>query len=242
MVDLVVSLDTARSGEVLCFVYTMGIKTDLWTRVHSPVVRAAHCRSAGRWFNSWWRHWIHTHWHFQRNNIMSPITITITMPITTIRRKSVNKKSKKKQKAKKKKARKANKAKKEKKKKKERHHRASGGLLCSSQGCYDDCSGVGHEGPCSTENSYSTEERTRSISTVHNRSQDSNEFFLVDCPQATERFRSRHRGGPKTRTTYRRVAGQAQYDPTEPQAAYSTGRGSVDHRHHRFGDDGENSR
>ena len=29
-----------------------------------------------------------------------------------------------------------------------RHHRASGGLLCSSQGCFDDCSGVGHEGPC----------------------------------------------------------------------------------------------
>ena len=39
MVELVVALDT-RSGEILCFVYTMVIKTELWTRVHSPVVRA----------------------------------------------------------------------------------------------------------------------------------------------------------------------------------------------------------
>ena len=65
----------------------------LWTqnpRVHSPVVRAADCRSAGPWFNSGRRSWIHTHWHIQRNNIMSPITTTITMPITTITRKSVN--------------------------------------------------------------------------------------------------------------------------------------------------------
>ena len=51
-------------------------------------------------------------------------------------------------------------------------------------------------------------------------SQDSSGFSLVDCPQATERFRSRHRGGPNTRTTYRRVAGQArepyiQYDPAD---------------------------
>ena len=89
MVELVVALDT-RSGEILCFVYTMVIKTELWTRVHSPVVRAADCRSAGPWFNSGWRHWIHIHWHVQRNNIMSPITTTITMPMTTIPRKSVN--------------------------------------------------------------------------------------------------------------------------------------------------------
>ena len=59
-------------------------------RVHSPVVRAADCRSAGPWFSSGRRSWIHTHWHIQRNNIMSPITTTITMPITTITRKSVN--------------------------------------------------------------------------------------------------------------------------------------------------------
>ena len=51
MVELVVALDT-RSGEILCFVYTMVVKTELWTRVHSPVVRAADCRSAGLWFNS----------------------------------------------------------------------------------------------------------------------------------------------------------------------------------------------
>ena len=89
MVELIVALDT-RSGEILCFVYTMVIKTELWTRVHSPVVRAADCRSAGPWFNSGWRHWIHIHWHIQRNNIMSPITTTITMPMTTIPRKSVN--------------------------------------------------------------------------------------------------------------------------------------------------------
>ena len=69
---------------------TMVIKTELWTRVHSPVVRAADCRSACPWFNSGWRHWIHIHWHVQRNNITSPITSTITMPMTTIPRKSVN--------------------------------------------------------------------------------------------------------------------------------------------------------
>ena len=81
MVDLVVALDTARSGEVLCFVYTMVIKTELWTKVHSPVVRAADCRSASPWFNSGWRHWIHIHLH---------VPTTMTMPITTIPRKSVN--------------------------------------------------------------------------------------------------------------------------------------------------------
>ena len=70
---------------------TIVIKTERWTRVHSPVFRAADCRPAGPWFNSGRRHWIHTHWHIQRNNIMSPITTTITMPITTIPRKSVNK-------------------------------------------------------------------------------------------------------------------------------------------------------
>ena len=128
----------------------MVIKTELWTGVRSPVVRAADCRSAGPWFNSGWRHWIHTHWHVQRNNIMSPITTTIKMPMTTIPRKSVNMDP--------------------------RHRRASGGLLCSSQGYYDDCSGVGHEGPCSTENSHSTEVRTRLISTVQDRSQDSSGF------------------------------------------------------------------
>ena len=44
----------ARYTDVL---YTMIIKTELWTRVHSPVVRAADCRSAGPWFNSGWRSW-----------------------------------------------------------------------------------------------------------------------------------------------------------------------------------------
>ena len=71
MVDLVVALDTARSGEVLCFVFTMVIKTELWTRVHCPVVRAADWRSAAPQFNSG-RRSIHTHWHIQRNNMMSP--------------------------------------------------------------------------------------------------------------------------------------------------------------------------
>ena len=64
--------------------------SDVCGTVHSPVVRAADCRSAGPWFNSGWRRWIHIHWHVQRNNIMSPITTTITMPMTTIPRKSVN--------------------------------------------------------------------------------------------------------------------------------------------------------
>ena len=57
--------------------------------VHSSVVRAADCRSAGPWFNSGWRSWFSfvtgsdnlTKQTAQRNNIMSPIT--------TITRKSV---------------------------------------------------------------------------------------------------------------------------------------------------------
>ena len=154
---VVVALDMARSGEILCFVYTMVIKTELWTRVHSPVVRAADCRSAGPWFNSGWRHWIHIHWHVQRNNIMSPITTTITMPMTTIPRKSVN-------------------------------MVAELALwIPDTTERQEDYSAVAKDATttavaldtkatCSTENSYSTEERTRPISTVQDRIQDSNGF------------------------------------------------------------------
>ena len=61
--------------------------------VHSPVVRAADCRSAGPWFNSGWRSWFIfmtgsdnlTNQTAQRYNIMSPIRTVIT----TISRKSV---------------------------------------------------------------------------------------------------------------------------------------------------------
>ena len=68
----------------------------LWTqnpRVHSSMVRAADCRSAGPWFNSGWKSWFSfvtgsdnlTNQTAQRNNIMSPIRTVIT----TITRKSV---------------------------------------------------------------------------------------------------------------------------------------------------------
>ena len=99
------------------------------------------------------------------------------------------------------------------------------------------------QGPCNTANSCSTEERTRSISTVQDRSQDS----ACDCSQATERIRSRHRGGPNTRTTCRRVAGEARelYIPfgsavtrAEPRATRPT----RDHRHRRLEDDERCSR
>ena len=60
-------------------------------------------------------------------------------------------------------------------------------------------------GSCSTGNSCSTEERTRPISTVQDRSQDSSRFSLSDYTQATERIRNRHRGGPNTRTTCHRL-------------------------------------
>ena len=72
-------------------------------------------------------------------------------------------------------------------------YRTSARLPYSSQGCYGDCSGVGHKGSCSAGNSCSTEERTRPISTVQDRSQDSSGFSLIDYPRATERIRSRHR-------------------------------------------------
>ena len=64
------------------------------SRVHSPVVKAADCRSAGPWFNSGRRTWFTfmtwsdklTNHTAQRNNIMSPLTTSIR----TITRKSVN--------------------------------------------------------------------------------------------------------------------------------------------------------
>ena len=64
------------------------------SRVHSPVVKAADCRSAGPWFNSGRRTWFTfmtwsdklTNHTAQRNNIMSPIRTSIR----TITRKSVN--------------------------------------------------------------------------------------------------------------------------------------------------------
>ena len=63
--------------------------SELWTVVHSPEVRAADCRSAGPCFNSGWRDWIHTHWHVLWNNLVCPVTTAVTMPMTTIPRKSV---------------------------------------------------------------------------------------------------------------------------------------------------------
>ena len=70
----------------------------IWTqisRVHSPVVKAADCRSAGPWFKSGWKTlftfvtWYDklTNHDFLMINIMSPITTSIR----TITRKSVNK-------------------------------------------------------------------------------------------------------------------------------------------------------
>ena len=88
---------------------------------------------------------------------MSPITTTITMPMTTIPRKSVN-------------------------------MVAELALwIPDTTERQEDYSTVakaatttavtvGHKGPCSTENSYSTEERSRPISTVQDRSQDSDGF------------------------------------------------------------------
>ena len=83
----------------------MVIKTELcqyteyriWTqisRVHSPVVKAADCRSAGPWFNSGRRTWFtFVTWSYKLTNhnilminIMSPMTTSIR----TITRKSVN--------------------------------------------------------------------------------------------------------------------------------------------------------
>ena len=72
-------------------------KYQIWTqisRVHSPVVKAADCRSAGPWFNSGWRtRFTFVTWYdkltnhdFLMINIMSPITTSNR----TITRKSVN--------------------------------------------------------------------------------------------------------------------------------------------------------
>ena len=205
----------------------------LWTqnlRVHSSMVRAADCRSAGPWSNSGWMSWFIfmtgsdnlTNHPAQRYNIMSPIRTVIT----TITRKSVKMVAE------------------------PSNDTVPSRIPDTATGRLEDNSTVAKaatatavaldtKGPCSTGNSCSTEERTRSISTVQDRSQGS----ACDCSQATERIRSRHRGGPNTRTTYRRVAGQARepfipYGPAGPRATRSTGQGSVDHRHRRLEDDG----
>ena len=189
------------------------------------------CRSAGPWFNSGWRHWIHIHWHVQRNNIMSPITTTITLPMTTIPRKSVN-------------------------------MVAELALwIPDTTERQEDYSAVTKDAT-TTAVALDTKARAAQRTVVQLKSEVAQSQqsrtesrtqmdSLVDCPQATERSRSRHRGGPNTRTTLQVVARQARepYIPfgsaesrSEPQAAYPTGRGSVDHRHHRLENDGENSR
>ena len=77
----------------LCQYTEYRIRTQI-SRVHSPVVKAADCRSAGPWFNSGWRTlFTFVTWYdkltshdFLMINIMSPITTSIR----TITRKSVN--------------------------------------------------------------------------------------------------------------------------------------------------------
>ena len=124
---------------------------------------------------------------------MSPITTTITMPMTTIPRKSFNMVAElalwipdttERQE----------------------------GLLCRSQGC-DTKARAAQRTVIQLKSEVAQSQQSRTESRTQ---MDS----LVDCPQATERSRSRQRGGPNTRTIVRIVAGQAQYDPTEPQAAF----------------------
>ena len=84
---------------------TMVINTELcqyneyqiWTqisRVHSPVVKAADCRSAGPWFNSGWRTWFTFMTWYDKLTNPDLMMINIKSPITTsnrtITRKSVN--------------------------------------------------------------------------------------------------------------------------------------------------------
>ena len=187
-------------------------------RVHSSVVRAADCRSAGPWFNSGWRSWfifmtgsdnLMNH-PAQRYNTMSPIRTVIT----TITRKSVNMVA-------------------------ELDNDTAPSRILDTLGQRLEgnsaaakaaaATAVALEGPCSTGNSCSTEERTRSISTV----QDRNQGSACDCSQATERFRSRHRSCTNARKTYASAG---------PRATRPTGQGSVDHRHRRLEDDERRSR
>ena len=87
-VYLVINTELCQSTE--CRIWTQA------SRVHSPVVKAADCRSAGPWFNSGWRTlFAFVTWYdkltdddFLMINIMSPITTSIR----TITRKSVNRK------------------------------------------------------------------------------------------------------------------------------------------------------
>ena len=160
------------------------------------MVRAADCRSAGPWFNSVWRSWfifmtgsdnLMNH-PAQRYNTMSPIRTVIT----TITRKSVNMVA-------------------------ELDYDTAPSRILNTLGQRLEGNSTATKDATTTAVALDTkaraaqgtvvqsEERTRSISTVQDRSQGS----ACDCSQATERFRSRHRSCTNARKTCRRVAGQA---------------------------------
>ena len=77
----------------LCQYTEYRIRTQI-SRVHSPLVRAADCRSAGPWFNSGWRTlFTFVTWYAKLTNhdyLMINITSPITTSIMTITRKSEN--------------------------------------------------------------------------------------------------------------------------------------------------------
>ena len=92
-------------------------------------------------------------------------------------------------------------------------------------------------------NSCSTEERTRPISTVQDRSQGLKWILSCWLPWSHRAISEPTPWWTETRTTYRRESlDRLSMTLQSQKAAYSTGRGSADHRHHRLGDDGENSR
>ena len=155
-------------------------------RVYSSMVRAADCRSAGPWFNSGWRSWfifmtgsdnLMNH-PAQRYNTMSPIRTLIT----TITRKSVNMVA-------------------------ELDYDTAPSRILDTIGQRLEGNSTAAKAATAIAvaldtkaraaqgNSCSTEERTRSISTV----QDRNQGSACDCSQDTVRFRSRHRSCPNAR-------------------------------------------
>ena len=167
----------------------------LWTQIRrSIMVRAADCRSAGPWFNSGWRSWFIfvtgsdnlTNQIIQMFNNMSP---TRTL-ITTITRKSVKMVA-------------------------ELDNDTAPSRILDTTDRLEDCSTVA-KAATATAVAVDTKACAAQGTAVLAQSQqfrteakDSSGFSLSDYTQATERIRSRHRGGPNTRTTYWRVAGQA---------------------------------
>ena len=194
--------------------------------VHSSVVRAADCRSAGPWFNSGWKSLFIsltgydrlTNQIIQMMNIKSPIGTVIR----TITRKSVNMVAE-----------------------------LALWILDTSGQRLEDYSTVA-KAATAIAVALDTKARAAQRTVIQLKSElDQSQQSRTEAKTRADSLSEITLKPPSDFRADTLVGehqddspevGQAQYDPTEPKAAHSTGRRSSDNRHHRLGDDGENSR